>query len=287
MRSNSDTQLLSEQYTNSIIKRHIAQLVKEGKSKDEIQQILQEAGFLNNIVQGAKNAYQNYVKDPMDIYKGQGKGIGYFSSGVGYDKKGQEARQKGQDAYNRQMIRKFTDDIQGLIKSITKYGENGTADINKQMFNKLRKTFEKVTEQAPNIDPNVLIKQFDIVINTLKTVSKNSVAKLSKGFENAINEAQKYRNGLAGGMQQQQPPQQQQQQQQPPPQQQQAPQQQQQPPQAGSFQGAGGAPQNVVGVNNNSAQLQTASTTPRIYKKDYVLMENAYEQVKKNGLVVD
>lgn len=278
-----DHQILEELYVNSKIKQAIKKLVKEGKSKEEIEHILQEAGFLNKFAQGAKNAYQNYIKDPLAIYSGSG-GNGGFSR-VGYDVKGQKRRQAGQEAYNRQMIRKFTDDIQGLVKSITKYGEDGTADINKKMFGKLRKVFENVTEKAPNIDPNVLVKQLDIVINTLQTVSKNSVAKLNKGFENAINEAQKYRNGMAGGMQQQQTQQQQPPQQQQP--QQQAPQQQQAPPQAPPP--AAGTPranlagayqnQNVAGVYAKPNAQINASTEVRIYKKDYVLMESAYEQV--------
>lgn len=266
MRSNSDTQLLSEQYTNSIIKRQIAQLIKEGKSKEQIQQILQEAGFFNNMVQGAKNAYQNYWQDPRAISAGQK---------AGYGAKGQAERSKGQEAYNRQTIRKFQKQVQDSMKSLTKATQSNTVNLNKQVLNNLNKLFTAIKEEGPNVDPNFLIQQLDIVINTLNGIAKNSVDGITKGFQNVLNQAMAMKNSMAGGMQQQAP-------------QQQVPQQQAQPPQAQAFQGAGGTPQNVVGVNsNNAAQLQTASTTPRIYKKDYVLMESAYEQVKKNGLVID
>jgi len=277
MRSNSDTQLLSEQYINNLIKRHIIKLIKEGKSKEQIQQILQEAGFLQNMVQGAKNAYQNYWQDPRAIRAGQN---------AGYGTKGQEARKTGQEAYNRQLIRKFEKQVQDTMKSMNKLTQGGINDLRKKIFNSSNKLFTAIQEEGPNLDPNFLIKQFDILINTLNEIGKNSVDGITKTIENLLNQATTMKNGMVGGMQQQQQ-QQAPQQQQPP---QQAPQQQQKtpPPQAGSFQGAGGSPQNVVGVNNNNAaQLQTASTKPRIYKRDYVLMESAYEQVKKNGLVID
>jgi serine protease inhibitor len=43
----NDHEILEELYVNSKIKQAIKKLVKEGKSKDEIEQILSESGYFN------------------------------------------------------------------------------------------------------------------------------------------------------------------------------------------------------------------------------------------------
>jgi hypothetical protein len=273
MTSDLDRQLLSEHYTNSIIKRHIVKLIKEGKSKKEIENILSEAGFFNsigqgigNMVQGAKNLKQNYWDDPRAIKAGQK---------AGYGLQGQEARSKGQTAYNRQTTRKFQNEIAKTMKSLDKTVDKSIYAINKNIFKTVNDLFGMIKEEGPNVDGNFLAQQFELVYNSLNAGMSRSTGALQQNYSNIINQLKAMGGSLMGGMQQQQP--QQQVQQQPQQQAQQAPAQQQQTPRAnlaGAYQN-----QNVAGTFAQPNAQINASTEVRIYKKDYVLMESAYEEV--------
>jgi hypothetical protein len=266
-----DRQLLSEQYTNSIIKRHIVNLLKEGKSKKEIEQILSEAGFFNNLVQGAKNAYQNYWQDPRAIKAGQK---------AGYGAKGQAARQAGQVAYNRQTTRKFEKQIGSTLKSLDKTLDKSTQALNKTIYQTINKLFGTIKEEGQNVDPNFLIKQFELVYNSLNAGMARTTGAIQKNYNNILNQVKAMSNSMSGGMQQ-------------PQQQQAAPQQPQQaaPPQTPPP--AAGTPRNnLAGAYNNqnvagayaqpNAQIN-ASTEVKMHKKDFVMLESLYEQVRNNN----
>ena len=270
-----DHQILEELYVNSKIKQAIKKLVKEGKSKAEIEQILSEAGFLNkigqgigNFVQGAKNLKQNYWDDPRAIKAGQK---------AGYGMKGQEARSKGQTAYNRQTTRKFQNEIAKTMKGLDKTVDKSVQAVNKTIFQTVDKLFAMIKEEGPNIDPNFLTKQFELVYNALNAAKARSTGSLAQNYDNIIRQLTAMGQSKQGGMQQTQQPQPQQ------PVQQQQPAAPQAPPPAagtprnnlaGAYQG-----QNVAGAYAQPNAQINASTEVRIYKKDYVLMESAYEQV--------
>lgn len=268
--ANDDQQLLEELYVNSKIKQAIKKLIKEGKSKNEIEKILSEAGLLNkigqgigNFVQGAKNLKQNYWDDPRAIKAGQK---------AGYGMQGQEARAKGQTAYNRQTTRKFQKEITSTLKKLDKFVDKSVYAINKNIFKTVNELFGMIKEEGPNVDPNFLSQQFQTAYNALQAGMTRSTGALQQNYTNILNQLQSMGASLAGGMQPQQ----------------QAPQSMnQQPPQA--LPPAAGTPRsNLAGAYNNqnvagtyaqpNAQIN-ASTETVLYKKDFVLMENAYEQV--------
>jgi len=274
----NDQQILEELYLNSKIKQAIKKLVKEGKSKKEIEQILSEAGFLNkigqgigNFVQGAKNLKQNYWDDPRAIKAGQK---------AGYGMQGQTARAKGQTAYNRQTTRKFQSEIAKTMKGLDKTVDKSVQALNKTIFRTVDKLFAMIKEEGPNIDGNFLAQQFQVVYNALQAGMSRSTGALQQNYNNLLKQLQAMGNSLSGGMQaaQQQPAQ---------PQPQQPVQQQPAPPQAPPP--AAGTPRNAVANAYNNQNVAGAYAQPnaqinaskevRIYKKDFVLMESAYDQV--------
>lgn len=271
-----DQQLLEELYVNSKIKQAIKKLVKEGKSKNEIEKILSEAGFLNqigqgigNMVQGAKNLKQNYWDDPRAIKAGQK---------AGYGMQGQSTRAKGQTAYNRQTTRKIQNEITKTIKSLGKLTDKSTLAMNKTIFKTVDNLFKMIKEEGPNVDAGFLVSQFQSIYDALNNSMTRSTGSIQQNFNNLMNQLKAMGKSLMGGLKQAQQPQQQPQQQQ---------QQQPAPPQAPPP--AAGTPRNnLAGAYQNqnvagqfaqpNAQIN-ASTEVRIYKKDYTLMESAYEQV--------
>lgn len=265
-----DHLILEELYINSKIKKEIKRLISEGKSKDEIEHILSEAGFFNKLGKGLRDFKQNYWDDPRAIKAGQK---------ASYGKKGQEARSKGQTAYNRQAVRKFQKEIQSTIKFIDKAAAKDTYAMGQRIFKAVDKLFKMMHDKGPNMDPNFLIQQFNLVQKSLEAGRDNSLGAVNKTYMNLINQIKNMSASMSGGMQQAQQPQAQQQ---PPP----VP-QQPAPPQAPPP--AAGTPRNnLAGAYNNQnvagqfAQPNTqvnASTEVRIHKKDFVLMESAYDQV--------
>jgi hypothetical protein len=194
----NDHQILEELYVNSKIKQAIKKLVKEGKSKDEIEQILSEAGFLNrigqgigNVVQGAKNLKQNYWDDPRAIKAGQK---------AGYGMQGQAARAKGQTAYNRQTTRKFQNQIAKTMKGLDKTVDKSVQAINKTIFQTVDKLFAMIKQEGPNLDGNFLSQQFQVVYNSLNAAMARSTGAIQQNYNNLLNQLQAMGNSLMGGM---------------------------------------------------------------------------------------